>query len=151
LIGQAWGARQPERVQAVAGTTIMCSLIVGLTVAVLGAIFAPALLRMLAMPGLFVFLILTSIMRGTGDMMTPLKALAVSTLIGLVLTPLLIRGWLGLPPAGVASAAYAGVVSFLATLVWLGFHLHRKGHTLAPSAALMRHMKIEPAIFKAVM
>ena len=170
LIGQAWGARQPERVQAVAGTTIVCSLLVGVVIAVVGAIFAPSLLRMLAtppdilapatsyarvmllaMPGLFVFLIVTSIMRGTGDMMTPLKALAVSTIVGLVLTPVLIRGWLGLPPAGVASAAYAGVVSFLVTLVWLGFHLHRKGHTLAPSAALLRHMKIEPAIFKAVM
>jgi putative MATE family efflux protein len=165
LIGQAWGARQPERVQAVAGTTITCSLLVGLAIAILGVIFAPSLLRLLAtpadilapattyarvmllaMPGLFVFLIVTSIMRGVGDMLTPLKALAVSTLVGLVLTPVLIRSGLG-----VASAAYAGIVSFLVTLVWLGFHLHRKGHTLAPSAALLRHMKIEPAIFKAVM
>lgn len=170
LIGQAWGAKNAERVQAVAGTTIMCSLLVGSGIALLGVIFAPSLLRMLAtpadilgpattyarvmllaMPGLFVFLIVTSIMRGVGDMMTPLKALAVSTLVGLVLTPALIRGWLGLPPLGVASAAYASIAAFLVTLVWLGFHLKRKGHALAPSAALMSHMKIEPAIFKAVM
>lgn len=170
LIGQAWGARQPERVQAVAGTTITCSLLAGSVIAVLGVIFAPSILKvlatpadilapatsyarvmLLAMPGLFVFLIVTSIMRGVGDMVTPLKALAVSTLVGLVLTPVLIRGSLGLPPLGVASAAYAVIVSFLVTLVWLGFHLHRKGHTLAPTAGLMRHMKIEPAIFKAVM
>lgn len=170
LIGQAWGARQPERVQAVAGTTITCSLLAGLIVAVLGAVFAPSILKvlatpsdilaqaitysrvmLLAMPGLFVFLIVTSIMRGVGDMVTPLKALAVSTGVGLVLTPVLIRGWIGLPSAGVASPAYAGFVSFLVTLVWLGFHLKRKGHALAPSAALMRHMNIEPAIFKAVM
>jgi len=165
LIGQAWGARQPERVQAVAGTTITCSLLVGLGIAILGVIFAPSLLKMLAtpadilapattyarvmllaMPGLFVFLIVTSIMRGVGDMMTPLKGLAVSTLVGLMLTPLLIRTGLG-----VASAAYASIVSFLVTLVWLGFYLRRKGHTLAPSAALLAHLKIEPAIFKAVM
>ncbi len=170
LIGQAWGARRPERVQAVAGTTITCSLLAGTGVAILGVIFAPSILRLLAtpadilapatsyarvmllaMPGLFVFLIVTSIMRGVGDMVTPLKALAVSTLVGLLLTPALIRGWLGLPPLGVASAAYAGIVSFLVTLVWLGFYLRRKGHALAPSAGLMRHMNIEPAIFKAVM
>jgi putative MATE family efflux protein len=90
-------------------------------------------------------------MRGVGDMVTPLKALAVSTAVGLVLTPVLIRGSLGLPPLGVASAAYASLASFLVTLAWLGFHLHRKGHTLAPTAGLMRHMKIEPAIFRAVM
>src|SRR5262245_6440916 len=39
LIGQAWGAKQPERVQAVAGTTLSCSIIGGVVVAVLGAIF----------------------------------------------------------------------------------------------------------------
>jgi putative MATE family efflux protein len=72
-------------------------------------------------------------------------------IVGIALTPALIRGWLGLPPLGVASAAYASIVSFLVTLVWLGFYLKRKGHALAPSAALMSHMKIEPAIFKAVM
>jgi putative MATE family efflux protein len=170
LIGQAWGAGQSERVQAVAGTTLICSIIGGLAVAIPGAIFAPELLRLLAtpadilapatayarimllaMPGLFVFLIYTSIMRGVGDMVTPLKALVVSTSVGLVLTPALIRGWFGLPTAGVASAAYAGLASFLVTLAWLAWHLHRKGHALAPSAALLQHLKIEPVIFRSVM
>ena len=134
-------ARERQRVQAVAGTTLVCSVIAGLTIAIVGAVFAPSLLKMLAtsvdilaaatsyarvmllaMPGLFVFLILTSMMRGVGDMMTPLKALGVSTLVGLVLTPVLIRGWFGLPSAGVAGAAYASLISFLVTLAWLGLH-----------------------------
>ncbi len=170
LIGQAWGAKQPERVQAVAGTTLTCSIVAGFLVAIFGAVFAPELLgalatpadilqpatsyarvMLIAMPGLFVFLIFTSIMRGVGDMVTPLKALVVSTIVGLVLTPGFIRGWFGLPPLGVASAAWAGLGSFLITLVWLGVHLHRKGHALAPSGDLLRHMKIEPAILKAVL
>ncbi|RYG87184.1 MATE family efflux transporter, partial [bacterium] len=66
-------------------------------------------------------------------------------------TPALIRGWLGLPRAGVASAAYAAAASFLVTLVWLGFHLRRKRHALAPSRELLRHMRIEPAILKSVL
>src|ERR1044071_9209905 len=41
LIGQAWGAKQPERVQAVAGTTLSCSILGGVAVAIFGAIFAP--------------------------------------------------------------------------------------------------------------
>ncbi len=171
LVGQAWGAKKPERVQAVAGTTITCSLLAGCTVAILGAIFAPSILRvlatpadilapatsyarvmLLAMPRLFVFLIIVSMMRGVGDMVTPLKALAVSTAVGLALTPALIRGWLGLPPAGVASAAYAGPrfvprdAGLARVLTCIG-----KGTRWRPSAALLRHMKIEPAIFKAVM
>jgi len=170
LIGQAWGARQPERVLAVAGTTLSCGLIGGAVVALFGGTFAPSLLTalatppdilaqatayarvmLLAMPGLFVFLLVTSIMRGVGDMVTPLRALLVSTTVGLLVTPALIRGWFGLPRAGVASAAYAAAASFLVTLVWLGLYLRRKGHTLAPSRALLRHLKIEPAILKSVL
>lgn len=170
LIGQAWGARQPGRVLAVAGTTLTCGLVGGLAVAIPGAIFAPELLRaletppdilgqatayarvmLMTMPGFFVFLLVTSIMRGVGDMVTPLKALVVSTLIGLVVTPALIQGWLGLPRAGVASAAYAAGASFLVTLGWLAVYLRRKGHALAPTGELLRHMRIDAHILGAVM
>jgi putative MATE family efflux protein len=170
LIGQAWGARQPERVQAVAGTTLSCGILGGLVVAIFGGTFAPSLLQalatpadilpqatayarvmLLAMPGFFLFLLVTSIMRGVGDMVTPLKALVVSTLVGLAVTPALIRGWFGLPQAGVASAAYAAAVSFLVTLLWLFFHLRRKGHALAPTNELLRHMWIDGKILRAVL
>jgi hypothetical protein len=47
----------------------------------------------------------------------------VSTLVGLITTPALIQGWLGLPKLGVTSAAYASVTSFIVTLIWvLVFH-----------------------------
>ena len=60
---------------------------------------------MLTMPLGFVFLLMTAMMRGVGDTLTPLLALALSTAIGLILTPLLIRGWFGLPALGVTSPA----------------------------------------------
>ena len=41
LIGQAWGARQPERVRAVAGTTLTVGVIGGVAVALFGGGFAP--------------------------------------------------------------------------------------------------------------
>ncbi|NVZ74735.1 MATE family efflux transporter, partial [Pseudomonas gingeri] len=44
LIGQAWGAREPEAVKAVVGTTLALGALIGLVAAVLGSIFArPAL------------------------------------------------------------------------------------------------------------
>jgi putative MATE family efflux protein len=170
LIGQAWGARQPERVQAVAGTTLTVGLIGGVIVAVFGGSFAPSLLRalatppdimadatayarimLLAMPGFFAFLLITSIMRGVGDTVTPLYALVVSTLVGLVVTPALIRGWGGLPALGVASAAYAAIASFAVTLLCLGLYLRHRGHALAPSREFLRHMKIDMQILRTVM
>lgn len=170
LIGQAWGARQPERVREVAGTTLSLGLLLGLSIAVLGGPFASALLQALntppdvlaeatafarimlvTMPGFFVFMIYTSVLRGVGDMVTPLKALLVSTLTGLVVTPALIRGWFGLPQMGVASAACASVASFLVALAWLAWHLRRTGNPLAPDGALLRHLHINRKILLAVL
>ncbi len=50
LIGQAWGAREPERVKEVAGTTLTLALLGGATIAVFGGIFTRDLLIMLATP-----------------------------------------------------------------------------------------------------
>ena len=102
LIGQAWGAKQPERVRAIAGTTLTVGVLGGLAVALFGGTFAHLLLGKLdtppdimveataysrvmlyAMPGFFAFMLLTSIMRGVGDTVTPLYALIVSTIVGL--------------------------------------------------------------------
>ena len=170
LIGQAWGAKQPERVQAVAGTTLSVGLIAGLVIAIFGGTFARSLLQGLAtppdilddatayarivlisMPGFFVFLLITSVMRGVGEMITPLKALLVSTAVGMITTPALIRGWWGLPQMGVRSAACAMAASFIVALIWLGIHLHRKGSPLAPSRGLLEHMKIEKKILLSVL
>ncbi len=170
LIGQAWGAKQPERVRAVAGTTLTVGVLGGLVVALFGGTFAHLLLERLntppdimveathyarvclfAMPGFFAFLLITAIMRGVGDTITPLFALIVSTAVGLITTPALINGWMGLPHLGVTSAAVGFVTSFAVTLVWLIFYLRIKGHALAPNAELMRHMRIDPVILKSVL
>lgn len=170
LIGQAWGARQPDRVRAVAGTTLSVGLLGGLAVAMFGGGFAHVLLSHLdtppdilaeatnyariclyAMPGFFAFLLMTTILRGVGDTITPLRALIVSTLVGLVVTPAFIAGWFGLPQLGVNSAAVGFVAAFLVTFAWLVFYLRWKGHALAPNAELIRHMRIDPAILKNVL
>jgi putative MATE family efflux protein len=170
LIGQAWGAKQPERVRAVAGTTLTVGLIGGFVVAIFGGTFAPHLLSTLAtppdiladataysrvmlyaMPGFFAFMLLTSIMRGVGDTVTPLFALVVCTIVGMLVTPALIIGWMGLPKSGVVSAAYGSVIAFLVTLVWLGLYMRHRGHALAPNAELFKHMRIDGAILKSVL
>jgi len=170
LIGQAWGAKQPERVRAVAGTTLSVGLLGGVAVALFGGGFAHVLLSHLdtppdimaqatgyariclyAMPGFFAFLLMTTILRGVGDSVTPLRALIVSTIVGLIVTPAFIAGWFGLPRLGVNSAAVGFVTSFLVTFVWLSLYLRSKGHALAPNAELIRHMRIDGAILKTVL
>jgi putative MATE family efflux protein len=162
LIGQAWGARATSKVKTIAGTTLMLTLIGGCVIAVGGGLFARQLMvalatppnvldaatnyariMMITMPATFTFLLATSMMRGVGDTVTPLWALAISTLIGLIVTPALIRGWFGLPQLGVASAAVASTVSSIVTLLWLGVHMRHIDHPLAPDAVLFRAMRFD--------
>ncbi|MFT3777326.1 MAG: MATE family efflux transporter [Ottowia sp.] len=170
LIGQAWGAREPRKAKAIAGTALALGGLIGLTAAALGELFArPALaalgtapellpdavayarVMMLSMPLLLVFILYTQLLRGVGDTVTPLLALCLSTSVGLLLTPALIRGWLGLPRLGVVSAAAAGFVAFTVALAFLWFYLRRKRHPLAPDAELLRHLRISPALLRAVL
>jgi putative MATE family efflux protein len=162
LIGQAWGAGEPDKVRAVAGATLTIALLCAATIAVFGGLFSRPLLialatppdileeasgyariMMITMPLTFVFILLTAMMRGVGDTMTPLLALAISTVVGLAVTPALIRGWVGLPRLGVASAAWASAASCLLTLLWLAAHLRRRHHPLAFDAAFLRTMRLD--------
>lgn len=83
--------------------------------------------------------------------MTPLVALTVSTVVGLVVTPALIRGWLGLPMLGVASAAVASAVSGVVTLLWLHIHMLRHKHPLAFDAAFLRAMRPNGGLLRIVL
>ena len=170
LIGQAWGAKDLERVKAVAGTTLMVGIYAGLVVAVFGGAFTPGLLRALgtpadilpgatayarvmlvAAPAVFMFLLVTSMLRGVGDTTTPLKTLLISTAIGLLVTPALIRGWYGLPQMGVASGAYAAGIGFVVSMAWTGWSLRRSQHVLAPNAQFWPHLRIDRAILGKVL
>ncbi|RZL66234.1 MAG: MATE family efflux transporter [Variovorax sp.] len=170
LIGQAWGAREIDKVKAIAGTTLSVGMLLGLLVALFGGTFASPMLTALgtppdiladatryarvmlfAMPGLFLFLLSTAMLRGVGDTVSPLLALVMSTAVGLVLTPALIRGWGGLPQMGVTSGAWAGVVAFVVATLWLAWRLRVRGSPLAPDGALWRHMRIQPALLKKVL
>ncbi|MBI4923727.1 MAG: MATE family efflux transporter [Devosia nanyangense] len=161
LIGQAWGAKNIEKVKEVAGTTLTASFILGLVVAAIGIFFTGRLMQLLGapdniiasatsygrivligMPGFFIFLIVTSVLRGVGDTVTPLISLILSILAGLLVTPALILGWAGLPRIGVDAAAVAFIVGFTIVLIFLFFYLRARRSPLAPDAALLRHLKI---------
>lgn len=166
VIGQAWGARQPERVRAVTGTALALVLLFGAVIAVFGGTFTTLLLgwlgtpadilpdatryariMLLAMPGLLVFLLLTAMLRGVGDTLSPMLALLLSTGVGMLVTPALIQGWGGLPRMGVASAAFGTLASYSVALLWLAWRLRTRPyrgqrHPMAPGAELWREVRV---------
>jgi len=165
LIGQAFGAGEHGRIKIVVGATLAVGLLLSTSIALVGGLFSRPLMMALAtpadildqasayarimlltMPLGFVFLLMTAMIRGVGDGLTPLLALALSTAIGLILTPLLIRGSFGLPAAGITSPAWAAAISNAVTLIALALYLLRKKHALAPDAALLRHLRLNGAM-----
>ena len=165
LIGQAWGAGRRDQVKAIAGTTLAIALLLAMTVAVFGGVFSRQLMMALAtppdildqassyarvmlltMPLGFVFLLTTAMLRGVGDTLTPLLALALSTAGGLILTPMLVRGWAGLPAAGVAAPAWASAIATALTLLLLAAYLRHSNHPLAPDAELLRSVRLNRAL-----
>jgi len=162
LIGQAWGAGERDTVKAVAGATLAVGLLLSITVALFGGLFSRQLMTALAtppdildqtsayarvmlmtMPLGFVFLLTTAMLRGVGDTLTPLMALALSTAIGLILTPFLIRGGFGLPATGVTGPAWASAISTALTLVALSLYLRHKKSPLAPDAEFLHRLRLD--------
>lgn len=159
LIGQAWGAKSVDKVKQVAGTTLGAAIALGLLVAICGGVWAEQILVLLGapdnilplsvgysrialigMPGFFVFLVVTSVLRGVGDTITPLLSLIMSLLVGLVVTPALILGWFGLPQIGVDAAAIAMIAGFVSVLVFLFFYMRARNMPLAPDRLLLAAM-----------
>jgi len=165
LIGQAWGAGERDKVKAIAGTTLAIALLLATTLALCGGVFSRELMMALAtppdildqassyarvmlltMPLGFVFLLTTAMMRGVGDALTPLLALASSTTGGLILTPLLVRGWFGLPAVGVAGPAWASAIATALTLLGLAGYLRHRKHPLAPDGEFLRSVRLDGAL-----
>lgn len=167
LIGQAYGARNEERLKAIVGTTLTFTFFLGLVLAILGGVFTWDILRLMgtpesilavsvhysrillwSLPFMFLYMVYTTFMRGTGDSKTPFYFLIVSTVFNIILLPIMIFGWLGTPKFGIYGAAYASVISSVLTLIFMLVYLRRKKHPLQFDASVRQHLRIDKEILK---
>ena len=124
------GAKKMDEAGRVLGQSFVLSGIAGIFFSILaivfktelliasgasGAIFAPALEYFtVTAGGSILFFLLTTIMfafNAQGDTFTLTKLFALSTLVNLILDPVLIFGWAGFPALGIAGAAWATLIS----------------------------------------
>nr|WP_164083281.1 MATE family efflux transporter [Stenotrophomonas pavanii] len=170
LIGQAWGAHRPQQARAVAGSAVALILLLSVLVMAVGGGVAPRLLTalgtpapilgesivyarvlLLAAPAFFLLWLANAVSRAVGDAKTPLQALLLATLIGLLCTPLLILGWAGLPRQGAASAAVSAALASLLALGWLLWRWRRIGHPLAPGRELLRAIRFDGVLIRSML
>ncbi len=129
MVSRAIGAKDYELANHIASQALIFNITLAWTTMLLGTHFAPDLLRLLGVSDEMVaagsqylqlrfvststFALLYtsgSILQASGDTITPMKAQFVSRLILIPLSPLLIFGWVGLPPLGLAGAATAASI-----------------------------------------
>ncbi|WP_213034592.1 MATE family efflux transporter [Acinetobacter pittii] len=170
LVGQAWGAQNIEKVQSVVGSTLFMTIIGGIITAILGVFFAHDILELLGTdpkvmhlalpyvqwmlagsPLLFVYIIYTSILRGVGDSTTPLLALALTSVIGVTITPILLKGYFGFPALGIIAPDIASIISYIAILIFLAIYLNKKNHSLRPNRQLLQHIRHNPELSKIIL
>ncbi len=161
LIGQAFGARDHVKVKQIAGTTIALTLVLGVVVGLVGGILSPQLLALLdtprdiiatsasyarvtffAIPILFMYLMYTTFLRGTGDTRTPFYALIASTALTMALTPLFIKGWFGFPAFATNGAAAGNIVAAALALAGLLIYLRTAKHPLALDREMLVNVRL---------
>ncbi|BFH59881.1 MATE family efflux transporter [Paenibacillus azoreducens] len=167
LIGQSYGAGNIEKMKTIVGTTLTFTFLLGIVLAIVGGIFTEDILRMVgtpanimdvtihyarimfwSLPVMFLYMVYTTFMRGTGDSKTPFYSLIVSTVLNLIFLPVLIFGWLGLPKCGIYGAAYANLISTVITFILLLFYLHWKQSPLRLDASVRRHLGMNKEMLK---
>lgn len=165
LIGQAWGAKDHDLVKRITGNSFAIILILGIIIAILGSVFSEWIILHIGVPSdiqalatrytrlmlagsplLFLFIAYTSLMRGVGDSVTPLLAVGISIVIGLLVTPAFIQGWFGLPQLGILAPAIATLLSQFLVLVYLYFYTGYKHHPLELDKVLLSYLRIQPDI-----
>ncbi|AGB40900.1 putative efflux protein, MATE family [Halobacteroides halobius DSM 5150] len=126
LIAQHKGAQEQAKVNKYTGQTLVVVTIVSIVFSVVGFIFNEQILRILGAEGrvlrlgtdflnmlfigltpMFIYFVFTSVLRGLGDSKTPMKLMFISTVINIILDPVLIFGWGPFPKLEVLGAALA--------------------------------------------
>ncbi len=147
LLARAYGKKDKNKVRRIATDGIILSLLLVGIFSILGLFSMDALFKFMGadheiipliksyMSIWYAFVIVVMMppvsdgaMRAIGDTVRPFKIMLICALLNIVLDPILIFGWFGLPALGIKGAAIATVISrFIGMIVSLYYshHLHK--------------------------
>ncbi|MFB6217169.1 MAG: MATE family efflux transporter, partial [Candidatus Aenigmatarchaeota archaeon] len=130
LVSQLEGSGRSRRRDFAASQTITLSIIASVLLGAFGYFFMPGIIGLfgakaavaasatsymqiisLGMFSLFGFAVFMSLMRGYGDVVTPMLIMLATVIVNVILDPILINGWFMFPEMGVTGAAVATIFS----------------------------------------
>lgn len=166
-IGQSLGAGDLPAVKRVVGTALAFVMGFSLLVATAGWLLTPRLVgwigtpdaareftiihlrwTCLSMPSIFTYLVMTMVMRGTGDSKTPFKFTLLWIGLSLLLGPLLITGSAGLPRLGIAGLGLGNVLANATALGALVWFVYRERLPIALHGDDLRHLRPDPTLLR---
>ncbi|MGH8138613.1 MAG: MATE family efflux transporter [Steroidobacteraceae bacterium] len=149
LIGQCIGANDLLEAKRVVGTSATFFAAISVAMAIAGlTLCEPLLVAMktpgdslplavaymrvifLALPCLYMYAFVMSVLRGAGDSKTPFYFMLLSVAIDIALNPVFIFGLGPIPRLGIAGSALATFVAQSISLIALISHLYRRRHLL---------------------
>lgn len=150
LIAQYYGAKDYAMVEKIVGNSFSVALIAGAILTISSLLASDFLLRLMDTPPenfamassylkitiaafilFYLGFLISSILRGIGDAVTPLVFMSIGIGINAVLDPFFIGGWGRFPSHGLNGAAYATIVSQIIAVAISIVYLNRKGHVVA--------------------
>lgn len=167
VVGQHIGRRDLPAARQATGSGFTLFLIIGLGAGVAGFFLSPEILHwlgtpeevlpaalpylrmmFLGLPASIITIALSTVVRASGDTVTPLLAMLPAILVEIVANPLLIRGFGPIPPLGTAGSALATALAAILTLTVLIAAIYARGlpvrlrgaewRYLVPDATLVR-------------
>ncbi|MEL3911938.1 MATE family efflux transporter [Treponema pedis] len=141
LIAQFFGAKKHKSIELVIQTSFLLLFFAGLIITLLGIYFAPYILKIMRTPKdvlpealtylrimfsgftfIFMYNGITAMLRGLGDSLIPLYALAISAIMNIILDCIFVI-WFNW---GTAGAGYATLISQIFSCVWILFYSRAK-------------------------
>lgn len=149
MVGQSIGRKDLHQARRAFGASIGFCLFLSVVLAVLGWLFSPQILRLLATPtdafhlaedylrvvfiaapaNLLMVMIMMGL-RGAGDSLTPLIFMCVNVVLDIIFNPLLILGIWIFPKMGIVGAAASSSVSGYLALFAMVFYIYVKNLSL---------------------
>lgn len=167
MVGQSVGARDLERAKRVVGSSAVFIVLLSLATAVVGALTAESILRLMSTPAdampyavsylrivfiatvpMFFYIYAAMTLRGAGDARTPFIFMFVSVGLDIALNPLLIFGPGPFPALGIRGAALAMLISQTTTLVAMIVLLYRRKHFLVIHRNELHYLRLDLSIVK---
>jgi len=170
LVGQSMGRRDMAGVRRAMGTAIGLFSVISVGIAAIGWVAAPALLHLLAtppaieamalsylrviflaLPPMFLGVLISMGLRGVGDAVTPLLFMILTVVLDAGLNPFLIRGIGPVPPLGIAGSATATLVANYVGLVAVVGYIYARDLPLRLRGAEFRFLWPDAALLRVIL